>query len=208
MDLVLERMELVAAVRQGHRRRPARPRLRHRHQGRDHADHVGRDRQRLRRRLGHALLQHHRHGPGLEHRRWRRSSARCSTSRRRSVRIAQRDTDVTPYDMGTLGSRSTFHMGHAVRLRRRGRARQAQAARRDEVGEPEGSNIPIAELFKKRYGMQAGNVIGSGIYKPDYVSPDPDTGLSPERHAVLDDLPASAPRSRSTPKPATSRSPS
>ena len=26
-------------------------------------------------------------------------------------------------------------------------------------GEPEGSNIPVAELFKKKYGMQAGNVI-------------------------------------------------
>ena len=48
-----------------------------------------------------------------------------------------------------------------------------------DVGEPEGSNIPVAELFKKRYGMQAGNIIGSGTYKPDYVSPDPETGLSP-----------------------------
>ena len=33
-----------------------------------------------------------------------------------SVRVVPRDTDVTPYDMGTLGSRSLFHMGHAVRL--------------------------------------------------------------------------------------------
>jgi len=33
-----------------------------------------------------------------------------------TVRVAAPDTDVTPYDMGTLGSRSTFHMGHAVRL--------------------------------------------------------------------------------------------
>ena len=44
---------------------------------------------------------------------------------------------------------------------------------REEVGVPEGSNIPVAELFQKRYGMQAGNVIGSGIYKPDYTPPDP-----------------------------------
>src|SRR6476646_3968876 len=29
-----------------------------------------------------------------------------------SVKVVQRDTDVTPYDMGTLGSRSLFHMGH------------------------------------------------------------------------------------------------
>src|SRR6202041_1327368 len=33
-----------------------------------------------------------------------------------SVRVIHPDTDVTPYDMGTLGSRSTFHMGTAVRL--------------------------------------------------------------------------------------------
>ena len=96
-----------------------------------------------------------------------------------SVRIAQCDTDVTPYDMGTLGSRSTFHMGHAVRLAARGSARTSSEQLARDVGEPEGSNIPIAELFKKRYGMQAGNIIGSGTYKPDYVSPDPETGLSP-----------------------------
>ena len=33
-----------------------------------------------------------------------------------AVKVVHPDTDVTPYDMGTLGSRSTFHMGHAVRL--------------------------------------------------------------------------------------------
>jgi CO/xanthine dehydrogenase Mo-binding subunit len=95
-----------------------------------------------------------------------------------SVRVVQRDTDVTPYDMGTLGSRSLFHMGHAVR-RAAEDAREKLKALAREVGEPEGSNIPIADLFQKRYGMQAGNVIGTGIFKPDYVSPAPGTGLSP-----------------------------
>jgi CO/xanthine dehydrogenase Mo-binding subunit len=95
-----------------------------------------------------------------------------------SVRVVQRDTDVTPYDMGTLGSRSLFHMGNAVRLAaEEAREKIRQLAR--DVGEPDGSNIPVAELFKKRYGMQAGNIIGTGSYKPDYVSPAPDTGLSP-----------------------------
>jgi CO/xanthine dehydrogenase Mo-binding subunit len=94
-----------------------------------------------------------------------------------SVRVVQRDTDVTPYDMGTLGSRSLFHMGHAVR-RAAEEAKEKLKALAREVGEPEGSNIPIAELFQKRYGMQAGNVIGTGIYKPDYISPAPGTGLS------------------------------
>jgi CO/xanthine dehydrogenase Mo-binding subunit len=95
-----------------------------------------------------------------------------------SVRVVPRDTDATPYDMGTLGSRSLFHMGHAVR-RAAEEAREKLKALAREVGEPEGSNIPVAELFRKRYGMQAGNVIGTGIYKPDYVSPAPGTGLSP-----------------------------
>jgi CO/xanthine dehydrogenase Mo-binding subunit len=80
--------------------------------------------------------------------------------------------------MGTLGSRSLFHMGHAVR-RAAEDARDKLKALAKEVGEPEGSNIPIAELFQKRYGMQAGNVIGSGVYKPDYTPPSPGTGQSP-----------------------------
>jgi len=35
--------------------------------------------------------------------------------RAEAVRVVHPDTDFTPYDMATLGSRSTFHMGHAVK---------------------------------------------------------------------------------------------
>jgi len=94
-----------------------------------------------------------------------------------SVRVVPRDTDVTPYDMGTLGSRSLFHMGHAVRLAAED-ARAKIAALRADVGEPEGSNAPLADLFRKKYGMQAGNIVGTGTYKPDYVPPD-SAGLTP-----------------------------
>jgi len=94
------------------------------------------------------------------------------------VRVVARDTDVTPYDMGTLGSRSLFHMGHAVRLASEDARSKIDALRR-EVGEPEGSNTPVAGLFIKKYGMKAGNIVGSGSYRPDYVPPDHDTGLSP-----------------------------
>ena len=95
-----------------------------------------------------------------------------------TIRVVPRDTDVTPYDMGTLGSRSLFHMGNAVRLAaQEAKAKIAQLAR--EVGEPEGSNAPLADLFVKKYGMRAGNIIGTGIYKPDYVPPDPQTGQTP-----------------------------
>jgi CO/xanthine dehydrogenase Mo-binding subunit len=96
-----------------------------------------------------------------------------------SVKIVARDTDVTPYDMGTLGSRSLFHMGHAVRLAAEDARSKIEALRR-EVGEPEGSNTPVSGLFVKKFGMRAGNIVGSGSYKPDYVAPDHETGLSPE----------------------------
>ncbi|HEY4636081.1 MAG TPA: xanthine dehydrogenase family protein molybdopterin-binding subunit [Rhodospirillales bacterium] len=96
-----------------------------------------------------------------------------------SVRVIPRDTDATPYDMGTLGSRSLFHMGHAVR-RAAEEARDKLKALAREVGEPDGSNIPVSALFEKRYGMQAGNVIGTGVFKADYVPPAPGTGQSPQ----------------------------
>jgi CO/xanthine dehydrogenase Mo-binding subunit len=96
-----------------------------------------------------------------------------------SVRVIARDTDITPYDMGTLGSRSMFHMGHAVRLAAEDVRSKIEALRR-ELGEPEGSNTPVSGLFVKKYGMKAGNIVGSGSYKPDYVAPDHETGLSPE----------------------------
>jgi CO/xanthine dehydrogenase Mo-binding subunit len=93
------------------------------------------------------------------------------------VRIVHPDTDVTPYDMGTLGSRSLFHMGNAVRLAAED-ARNKLRALAAEAGLPEGTNYPPAEIFKKRYGMQAGNVIGTASFVPTYKSPDAQTGLS------------------------------
>jgi CO/xanthine dehydrogenase Mo-binding subunit len=95
-----------------------------------------------------------------------------------SVRVVHPDTDVTPYDMATLGSRSLFHMGHAVRLAAED-AKNRIAALAHELGVPEGSNIPVAELFQKKYKMQAGNIIGTGSYIPTYVPPN-QNGLTPE----------------------------
>jgi len=95
-----------------------------------------------------------------------------------SVNVVPRDTDVTPYDMGTLGSRSLFHMGHAVK-RAAEEARDKIAALARDLGLPEGTNYSVADLFQKKYGMQAGNIIGTGVYKPDYVPPQPGTGLTP-----------------------------
>ena len=68
-------------------------------------------------------------------------------------------------------------MGHAIQ-RAAQDVRNKIAALRREAGEPEGSNIPISALFQKRYGMQAGNIIGSGAFKSDYISPSRETGQS------------------------------
>ena len=94
-----------------------------------------------------------------------------------SVRVIHPDTDVTPYDMATLGSRSLFHMGNAVKLAAED-ARGKIAALARELGLPEGSNVPVAELFQKKYKMQAGNIIGVGNYIPSYAPPDAN-GLTP-----------------------------
>ena len=95
------------------------------------------------------------------------------------VIVIHPDTDVTPYDMSTLGSRSTYHMGHAVRLAAT-EARDKLAEMAKELGLPKGTNAPVDELFRRKYGMQAGNVIGSGSFIPPYKPTDHDTGQSPE----------------------------
>ncbi|MGE0628959.1 MAG: xanthine dehydrogenase family protein molybdopterin-binding subunit [Hyphomicrobiaceae bacterium] len=92
-----------------------------------------------------------------------------------AIRVIHPDTDVTPYDMGTLGSRSTFHMGNAVRAAAED-AKGKIAALARELGLPEGSNMPLSELLKRKYGMQAGNIIGTGTYIPTYQKPDLETG--------------------------------
>jgi CO/xanthine dehydrogenase Mo-binding subunit len=94
-----------------------------------------------------------------------------------SIKVIHPDTDVTPYDMGTLGSRSTFHMGTAVRLAAED-ARQKIAALANELGLGPNSNLSLADMLRKKYGMQAGNIIGTASFIPDYQKPDSATGQS------------------------------
>lgn len=92
------------------------------------------------------------------------------------VKVVRADTAVTPYDMGTLGSRSTFHMGHAMRLAAED-ARAKLNAMAAELGLP-ARETPIAELFRRKFGMSAGNVIGVGDYTSSYKPVDTETGMS------------------------------
>jgi CO/xanthine dehydrogenase Mo-binding subunit len=109
------------------------------------------------------------------------------------VAVIHPDTAVTPYDMGTLGSRSTYHMGHAVRKAalevRRQLLEMAAAQTGTEPGELEirqaevisraGHQMPLGEVIAAHFGMRAGNIIGSGAHTPAYAKPDPATGQSP-----------------------------
>ena len=93
-----------------------------------------------------------------------------------AIRVVHPDTDVTPYDMATLGSRSTYHMGNAVK-RAAEDARDKLLALALELGvAPE--TTPIRDLFRRKYGMQAGNVVGMGSFIPSYAPTDHDTGQS------------------------------
>ena len=93
------------------------------------------------------------------------------------IKVSRPDTDITPYDMATLGSRSTFHMGHAVRLAAEDVLVKLRALA-DEVGEANSSPANTATLLRKKFGMQAGNVIGVGSYIPPYTPPNYENGQS------------------------------
>jgi CO/xanthine dehydrogenase Mo-binding subunit len=86
-----------------------------------------------------------------------------------SIRVVHSDTDVTPYDMATLGSRSLFHMGNAVRLAAQDAVGKLNQLRK-EVQLP--ADAPVKDVFKKRFGMQAGNVLGTASFVPAYTPPD------------------------------------
>jgi CO/xanthine dehydrogenase Mo-binding subunit len=93
-----------------------------------------------------------------------------------SITVVHPDTDVTPYDMATLGSRSMYHMGNAVKAAAED-ARDKLLALARELGLP-AETTPIPDIFRRKYGMQAGNIVGTGSFIPSYKSPDHATGLS------------------------------
>jgi CO/xanthine dehydrogenase Mo-binding subunit len=109
-----------------------------------------------------------------------------------AIRVIHPDTDVTPYDMATLGSRSTYHMGNAVRRAaedaRAQLLRMAATAFKTDVDELEcrdgavtthsGTRMTFRDLMVARFAMQAGNIIGVGSFIPPYEKPDHDTGQS------------------------------
>src|SRR5690606_486222 len=91
--------------------------------------------------------------------------------RAEDIRVMHPDTDVTPYDMATWGSRSPLQLGTAVRLAAENALKNIEALRA-ELGVSPGGGHSVADLLRMKYGMQAGNIIGTGSFIPEYQKPD------------------------------------
>ena len=111
-----------------------------------------------------------------------------------NVHIVQPDTDITPYDTITAGSRSTYHMGNAVRMA----AGKVKAVLCEAVGKklevnPEdlvaengrihvrGSDergMSISDAFLVKFGSAGTTITGEAICQPEAAPMDPETGQS------------------------------
>jgi carbon-monoxide dehydrogenase large subunit len=112
------------------------------------------------------------------------------------VFVSPPDTDYTPFDSSSTSSRSTYHMGNAIRLACDDVKRQLVelAAKLFKV-EPErlevaggvvrvrddpGRSIALRDIVLKYYGYRGGTIIGRGVYRPQTISPDRETGQTPK----------------------------
>lgn len=108
------------------------------------------------------------------------------------VHVVQPDTDVTPYDTITAGSRSTYHMGNAVKLAAENvKAQLFEAvAQKLEIdagdltlengrvfvkGFPD-KGMSIREAFLAKFGSLGTTITGEGICQPLVPPADPETG--------------------------------
>ncbi|MBI2358375.1 MAG: xanthine dehydrogenase family protein molybdopterin-binding subunit [Deltaproteobacteria bacterium] len=110
------------------------------------------------------------------------------------VHIVQPDTDITPYDTITAGSRSTYHMGNAVRMAAAKIKAELAAvvAAKLEVnpedlvardrrifvrGSPDRS-MTIGQAFLARFGSLGTTLTGEAICQTTALPMDPETGQS------------------------------
>ncbi len=110
------------------------------------------------------------------------------------VHIVQPDTDITPYDTITAGSRSTYHMGNAVRMaagKIKAQLFQAVATRlevspddlvardgRIFVQGTEERGMTIGEAFLAKFKSLGTTITGEAVCQPDAMPMDPNTGQS------------------------------
>jgi len=110
------------------------------------------------------------------------------------VHIVQPDTDVTPYDTITAGSRSTYHMGNAVRAaagKIKAELCQVVASKlevdpddlvarngRISVRGMEERGMTVGEIFLAKFGSLGTTIAAEAICQPTAAHMDPETGQS------------------------------
>jgi CO/xanthine dehydrogenase Mo-binding subunit len=110
------------------------------------------------------------------------------------VHIVQPDTDVTPYDTITAGSRSTYHMGNAVRMaaaKIKAELVEVVAGKfevspddllarngRIAVRGMEERGMSIGEIFLAKFGSLGTTLSAQAVCQPTSTHMDPETGQS------------------------------
>ena len=110
------------------------------------------------------------------------------------VHIVQPDTDITPYDTITAGSRSTYHMGNAVRMaasKIKGELFSVVAAKLEVSAEDlvardgrifvrgtKERGMTISEAFLAKFGSLGTTMTGEAICQSTAAPMDPETGQS------------------------------
>jgi len=110
------------------------------------------------------------------------------------VHIVQPDTDVTPYDTITAGSRSTYHMGNAVRMaaaKVKAELCEVVASKlevdpddliarngRIVVRGMEERGMAIGEIFLAKFGSLGTTLAAEAVCQPTAAHMDPETGQS------------------------------
>jgi CO/xanthine dehydrogenase Mo-binding subunit len=110
------------------------------------------------------------------------------------IHIVQPDTDVTPYDTITAGSRSTYHMGNAVRVaaaKIKAELFEVVAAKlelnpedlmarngRIVVRGMEERGMSIGEIFLAKFGSLGTTLSAQAVCQPTSSQMDPETGQS------------------------------
>ena len=110
------------------------------------------------------------------------------------VHIVQPDTDVTPYDTITAGSRSTYHMGNAVRMaaaKVKAQLCEVVASKlevspddliagkgRIYVRGMEERGMSVGEIFLAKFGSMGTTLAAEAVCQPTAAHMDPETGQS------------------------------
>ncbi len=115
------------------------------------------------------------------------------------ISIGQPDTEYTPYDQATSGSRSIFHMGNALLIASDDLMRQLCELAAPMLEQPidklefregtvwvKGTNefLSVTDIIRRKYGPRGTSIQGNGTFVPPSAkAPDMETGQSPKASA-------------------------